>query len=91
MGILRCAEVAEIENMDDAQLVQKCKESNITVEPASNRHVLVQALKSAYTTQHLKLWHDHGKIAGHGHLPMLVSSIFDKAFYYTSAKLLERG
>ena len=83
MGILRCAEVAEIENIDNTQLVQKYKESNIIVEPTSSRHVLVQALKSAYN---LKLWHDHGKIAGHGHLLVLVSCIFDEVYFHRNVR-----
>ena len=91
MGILRCAQIAEIDTMDETQLVKECKKINIQMTPDCSKHALVQALKSAYTTRYLKLWHDHGKIAGHGHLLVLVSCIFDEAFYYTSAEMIERG
>ena len=37
------------------------------------------------------MWHDHGKIAGHGHLLVLVASIYDEAFYLTTEEMRERG
>ena len=38
-----------------------------------------------------KVWHDHGKIAGHGHFLVLVCGIYDPAFYYTEQELQDLG
>ena len=40
-------------------------------------------------TQHryLKVWHDHGPIAGRGHIMVLISCMCDPAFYYTPKEL----
>ena len=37
--------------------------------------------------KHIKIRHDQGKIAGHGHFLVLVSGIYDPAFYYTEQDL----
>ena len=37
------------------------------------------------------MWHDHGKIAGQGHFLVLVSGIYDPAFYVTPDELQNRG
>lgn len=34
-------------------------------------------------TRHLKIWHDHSAIAGHGHFLVLVSVIYNHFFYLT--------
>ena len=39
------------------------------------------------TTRHLKVWHDHGKIAGHGHLLVMVSAIYDPACFLASQEM----
>lgn len=41
------------------------------------------------STRHLKIWHDHSTIAAHGYLLVLVSVIFDEAFFYTSKEMKE--
>ena len=35
----------------------------------------------------MKVWHDHSSIAAHGYLLVLVSFIYDHAFYYTSKEM----
>ena len=44
-------------------------------------------LKEACRTRHLKIWHDHSTIAAHGYLLILISAIFDPAFYYTKDEM----
>ena len=36
------------------------------------------------------MWHDNGPIAGKGHLMVLVSCLYDPAFYYTPHELAEK-
>ena len=42
-------------------------------------------------TRHNKIWHDHSEVASHGHLLVLVSAIYDPAFFYTSDEMKEKG
>lgn len=49
----------------------------------------LQMLKTLCRTRHLKIWHDHSTTAAHGYLLVLVSVIYDKAFFYTSKKMKE--
>ena len=44
-------------------------------------------LKKISRQRFLKVWHDHTSIAGHGHLLVLVSCVYDPAFYYTTEEL----
>ena len=48
---------------------------------------LRQQLKEACRTRHLKVWHDHSSIAAHGYLLVLLSVIYDPAFYYTTNEM----
>ena len=48
---------------------------------------LRQQLKEACRTRYLKVWHDHSSIAAHGYLLVLVSVIYDPAFYYTTDEM----
>ena len=51
-----------------------------------------QELLQACTQQrYLKVWHDHGPIAGRGHIMVLFSCLYDPAFYYTPKELSDRG
>ena len=43
---------------------------------------------AALTTQFFKVWHDHGKITGHGHL---LVTIYVPAFSFTSEEMAEKG
>ena len=35
--------------------------------------------------------HDHSEIANHGHLLVVISAIYDPAFYYTNSEMEEKG
>ena len=47
----------------------------------------IQQLKKMCRTRHIKLWHDHSSIAAHGYLLVLVSIIYDPAFFYTTEEM----
>ena len=49
------------------------------------------ALEGMESTRYLKIWHDHSSIAGHGHFLVLVSVIYDSAFYLTQEVNLSPG
>ena len=44
-------------------------------------------LKHFSRTRHLKIWHDHSSIAGFGYLLVLISVVYDPAFYYTPEEM----
>jgi len=50
-----------------------------------------QKLKTICRTRHFKLWHDHSEIAGHSHILILVSAVYDPAFYFTSEEMSQKG
>ena len=37
------------------------------------------------------MWHDHSEIANHGHLLVVISAIYDPAFYYTNSEMEEKS
>ena len=39
--------------------------------------------------RYLKVWHDHSSIAGHTYFLVLVTPIYDEAFYYTDREIME--
>ena len=51
----------------------------------------MQLLLQCSRRSHLKIWHDHGKIAGQSYLLILVASIYDPAVYYTPEELVSRS
>ena len=44
-------------------------------------------LKKLCRTRHITLWHDHSTIAAHGYLLVLVSVLYDPAFFYTTEEM----
>ena len=81
MGIVRdnCDEY--FANMTHKEVVSRLKELNIPFND------LWQTLRDACRTRYLKVWHDHSSIANHGYLLVLVSFIYDTAFYYTTQEM----
>ena len=51
----------------------------------------IQLLLQCSKRRCLKIWHDHGKIAGQSYMLILVSSIYDPAVYYTPEELVSRS
>ena len=88
MGILRCVEAPEL---NDEQLLRQLVSVHAHIPQDRSTESLLKAVKKIQTTRYLKVWHDHGKIAGHGHLLVLVASIYDQAFFYTTEEMAERG
>ena len=42
-------------------------------------------------SRYLKVWHDHSSVAGHGHLLVLVSAVYDTSFYLTQEEATQLG
>lgn len=84
MGVLRenCDEY--FANITQHEVISRLNELNITF---NNSDDLKQKLKDASRTRYLKIWHDHSSIADHTYLLVLVSCVYDPAFYYTSQEM----
>ena len=87
MGILRCVETPD---MNDEQLQRQLINAQASIPYERSTESLLEAVKTNQTTRYLKVWHDHGKIAGNGHLLVLVVLIYDQAFFYTMEEMAER-
>ena len=77
--------------MNDEQLQRQLINAHACIPHDRSTGSLLEAVKTNQTTRYLKVWHDHGKIAGHGHLLVLVASIYDQVFFYTTEEMAERG
>ena len=51
-------------------------DSKMTIEEVQ------QKLKTICRTRHFKLWHDHSEIAGHSHILVLLSAVYDPALIF---------
>ncbi len=47
-------------------------------------------LKRVSTTRYFKVWHDHSAVGGHGHFMVLVSAVYDPAFYLTAEEAKQK-
>ena len=54
-------------------------------------NVLRLKLMETERTRYLKQWADNSTILNHGHFLMMVSSIYDEAFFFTSKELEQHG
>ncbi len=89
MGILRC--LGDVDDLTDDQLKAQIHKVGVDLPSNATRETLVETLESNTTKRFLKVWHDHGKIAGQGHFLVLVSCIYDPVFYFTSEEMAEKG
>ena len=65
----------------------KLHELHEPVDSSDTELALRQSLKQVSRQRFFKVWHDHATIAGHGHFLVLMSCIYDPAFYYTSEEM----
>ena len=86
MGILWCTALPKLQEFNTEQLINELVKAHGCIPHDSTR---LEAVKTNQTTS--KIWHDHGKIAGHGHLLVLVASIFYEVFFYTTQEMAQRG
>ena len=91
IGVLCCAAFSAVQELDSEQLKSELVKVDARIPKYPSRENLLEAVKANQTTWYLKVWHDHCKITGLGHLLVLVESMFDQAFLYTSQEMAQRG
>lgn len=92
LGIVRGHTNEEYGQMSDDQITERLKvlgeiENHLNDTPGQRRECLIKFER----TRHLMIWGDGSTILNHGHLLYLVQSLYDPAFYYSSAEMKARG
>ncbi len=81
LGIIRGLTDEELDALTPATLTKCLTELHIPYSEVESSQSLRQKLKDAYRTRHIKVWHDHSSISAHGHILVLISAMYDPAFY----------
>ena len=92
LGIVRGYTNEEYGQMSDDQITERLKvfgeiENHSGDTPGQRRGRLIKF----QGTRHLMIWGDGSTILNHGHLLYLVQSVYDPAFYNSSAEMKVRG
>ena len=69
------------------QVITRLQELAIPFNTGENSIVLRQQLKDLSHKRHIKIWHNHSSISAHGHLLVLVSIMYDPAFFCTTEEM----
>lgn len=89
MGIIRASANPQQISSGDLETISSIR--RIEFPSAMSDEQKRQLVCDSAAVRHLKVWHDHGKIAGHGHILVLIAGIFDPAFYLTTKELAEKS
>ncbi len=78
LGIIRYPYL-NVSTEQSTKLVDYLTSIQVDCDINTPRATLESLAAKALTTRFFKVWHDHGKIAGHGHLLVTVATIYDPA------------
>ena len=87
MGLVRC-EQGDLQGENTLQIL---KDIGANIPSEADSESLRQLASKHMSTRHLKVWHDHAAVAGHGHFLVMIAAIYDPAFYYTNEEMAQRG
>ena len=83
LGLIRIHPDVYFENLQTTEIQARLQELGEPYTPDEATETLRAKLKSLNRQRFFKVWHDHSTIGGHSHLMILISPIYDPAFYYT--------
>lgn len=90
MGLIRARDDQFYDRMTDEQVEKRLKElGEFDVEQPSSEWR--NALKHLERTRHLLIWHDNSTLLNNGHLLMMVTVLYDPAFFFTSEEMIKAG
>ena len=89
LGIIRDITDEQLESLTPTAVTKCLNELSIPYSQGESSQALRLKLKEAYRTRHIKVWHDHSSISAHGHIPVLISVLYDPALFYTSEEMKE--
>ena len=90
LGFVRCSDF-NVHTATDDELATYLQSVCTLTDSETDREKMEPLALSYLTTRYLKMWHDHSEIAGHSHLIVSVSVVYNSAFYYTAEELEARG
>ena len=88
LGVIRAND--DLSNLTRSQLEHKLIQLGEKVNNELCDEDLRERLQSLTRRRHLKIWHDHSNVAGHSYLLVLVTPIYDEAFYYIPAEVEQK-
>lgn len=91
LGILRLINPSEDKNLSDSEIDSALVTRHISFDTNDSIARKRELLQAAQHCRHFKIWHDHAAIAGRGHFMVLVSCLYDPAFYYNPQELAKKG
>ena len=91
MGLIRDNTDSYFAGLTEMEIKNKLKSLNEEYDPACTESELRDKLIKISRQRHLKIWHDHSEISGHSHFLVLVSAVYDPAFYLTPTELDNKG
>ena len=77
--------------LTESEIKAKLNNLNEQCDPSCTTDELRQQLANISRLRNFKMLHDHSDISGHTHFLVLVSAIYDPAFYLTPTELQNRG
>lgn len=83
LGIIRGQPDVYFDTMPIEEVKHQLQKLSEPIDSSHTELALRERLKQTSRQCFFKVWHDHSTIAGHGHFLVLVSCIYDPAFYYT--------
>ena len=89
LGIVRDLSDEYFEALSTSEVIARLQQLTVPYKIGESSTALRQRLKELSCKRHIKVWHDHSSISSHGHLLVLVSTIYDPAFFYTSVEMKE--
>ena len=91
LGVVRDHTNDDYAQMSDDQISQRLRvlgdEGHLRDTPGQRRERLIKSER----TRQLMIWGDGSTILSHGHLLYLIQCLYDRAFYYSSAEMREKG
>ena len=72
------------------ELMDKLVRLGEQLDPLLKYSDMQDLYKQKSLTRHFKIWHDHSTVDGHGHFLVLVSAVYDPAFYFTALEMKEK-
>ena len=91
MGLIRDYPDSHFEQLTEEEIKSTLQQLNEGYGPTSTLEELRLKLTAISRRRHFKVWHDHSDVSGHSHFLVLISAVYDPAFYLTSKELENRG
>lgn len=87
LGLLRNISDEQFASLTLEEIQTRLQELHEAFQPDDCIEQLRDRLVLISRRRHIKIWHDHSSISGHGHFLVLLSAIYDPAIYYTPEEM----